>query len=145
MYSIRKLYRYEQEQLASLGHDVFSRTFFDQTMLSFMSRLGDLYVARYKKANRKDLLALYVSGFKAILAIGVSLSCKDDLREPEINEKREDEIRLFYEMYEKSLVLSYTLKDSAFYSLLGTYLNFGQTLGINFDDIMYVYRTQEEK
>lgn len=144
MYHIAKLYLSEEEKLASKGEEVFSRQFFDKALLNFMSQLGQLYQALSANVNRKELMKAYVTGFKGILAIGVALHCQEDISEPEIGTDRPLSEQVFFNLYEKCNVLSYTLKDSAFYSLFSSYLALGKMLGLNFDDISYVYYEEEE-
>lgn len=144
MYHIAKLYQNEEKRLASSGEEIFSRQFFDKALLNFMSQLGMLYQSLSRKANRKELMGAYVNGFKGILTIGVALHCQEDISEPEIGSDRPLSEQVFFELYEKCNVLTYTLKDSAFYSLFSSYLALGKMLGLNFDDISYVYYEEKD-
>lgn len=144
MYHIAKLYQNEQKELESKGEEIFSRQFFDKALLNFMSELGMLYRKLGQKPNRKELMQAYVTGFKGMLAIGVALHCKEDINEPEIGADRPYGDAVFFDLYEKCNILYYTLKDAQFYSLFSSYLALGKMLGLNFDDIYYVYYEEKE-
>lgn len=144
MLPVKKYYEAEQHQLESNTYEVFSKDFFNSQLLVFLSRVGDVYKGISIKANKKEMMHLYVLGFKAVLGVGIALGAKEDISQPNLKTKSKNKEELLLDVYEKAVDLKYTLKDHTFYSMFSSYLLLGESLGFNFDDISYVYENEME-
>lgn len=143
MYPVKKLYVSEKEKLEKEGYAVFAPEFFETALLHFMSELGQLFENYYYHTNRKELMISYVHGFRAVLSVGISLHCQEDINKPNIGENKQAINEQFFDVYEKALNLKYVLRDHHFYSMFSSYLVLGNMMGFNFDDITYVYENEK--
>lgn len=141
-YPVKKMYDTQQERLKQEGYEVFAPEFFEEALLNFMSCLGDLYQAVYQKANRKDVMLIYVKGFRAVLNVGISLQCQEDISQPTLAKSNLFFRDQLFKTYECALSLRYALKDHSFYAMFSSYLGLGQILNLNFDDVHYVYENE---
>lgn len=142
-YPVKKMYDTQQEKLESEGYEVFAPEFFEEALLNFMACLGKLYQVVYQKGNRKEIMVTYVEGFRGILSVGIALQCQEDISQPNLPKSHQDFKAQLFATYERAVALKYVLKDHSFYALFSSYLGIGHILGINFDDINYVYESEK--
>lgn len=142
MYPVKKMYLTEQKKLESEGREIFAPEFFEEALLNFLSHLGELQQIVAKKGNRKQTMIAYVHGFRSLLGVGIALHCQEDISRPNLPETHKKMSEQFFDIYEHALALRYTLKDHSFYALFSGYLSLGGLLGLNFDDISYVYENE---
>ncbi len=142
MYPLRKLAQNEQEKLEAKGYALFSADFFESALLDFLYELGS-FQHQYRALNRKELMLCYARGFRSLLAVGIALNAKDDINQSQIPDEDRPVNKLCLDLYEQAVTLRYTLKDHGYYSLFATYLQLGNILNINLEDINYVFENEE--